>query len=271
MGGVTALHEPLAKVVGGTTAKVMAAHLDLHTVGDLLHHYPRRYAERGELTRLTELPLDEHVTVVAEIADTRSVTFNRGSGVRLEVTITDGSGRLQLVFFGRRAVHHHEKVLLPGRRGMFAGKVTQFNRRLQLSHPAYELLDETDEADGGSAAVADFAGRPLPIYPAVKQLESWRIAKSVGVVLDSLAAVGWEGLVDPLPGALRARRGLIELPEAFEKVHRPRTKRDVADARARLKWDEAFVLQVALARRRAAAARLPAAPMEPVSSTTFVP
>ncbi|WP_326596340.1 ATP-dependent DNA helicase RecG [Streptomyces sp. NBC_01803] len=263
MGGVTALHEPLTKVVGDTTAKVMAAHLDLRTVGDLLHHYPRRYAERGELTRLDELPLDEHVTVVAEIADTRSATFNRGSGVRLEVTLTDGSGRLQLVFFGRRAVHHHERTLVPGRRGMFAGKVTRFNRKLQLSHPAYELLDAEDDADGGSSAVADFAGRPLPIYPAVKQLESWRIAKSVEVVLDSLGAVGWEGLVDPLPGALRARRDLIELPEAFEKVHRPRTKRDIADARARLKWDEAFVLQVALARRRTAAAQLPATPRRP--------
>jgi ATP-dependent DNA helicase RecG len=259
MVGVTALHEPLDKVVGGTTAKVMAAHLDLHTVGDLLHHYPRRYAERGELTRLSELPIDEHVTVVAEIADIRSHTFNRGRGVRLEVTLTDGSGRLQLVFFGRRAVHHHEKALLPGRRGMFAGKVSKFNHKLQLSHPAYELLDE----DGGSAAVAEFAGRPLPIYPACKQLESWRIAKSVGVVLDSLAAVGWAGLVDPLPPQLTARRGLLPLPEAFEKVHRPRTRADIAGARSRLKWDEGFILQVALARRRRAAAQLPAVPRRP--------
>ncbi|ARQ68272.1 ATP-dependent DNA helicase RecG [Streptomyces marincola] len=261
MGGVTALKEPLAKSLGGTTAKVMAAHLGLHTVGDLLHHYPRRYAERGELTRLSDLPLDEHVTVVAEVADTRLHTFNGGRGVRLEVTLTDGSGRLRLVFFGRRAVHHHERVLLPGRRGMFAGKVSMFNRSLQLSHPAYELLDEDDDA----GRVEDFAGRPLPLYPACKQLESWRIAKSVGVVLDSLAATGWDGLVDPLPGSLRTGRGLLPLPEAFEKVHRPRTRKDITEARSRLKWDEGFVLQVALARRRAAAAQLPAVPRRPVA------
>ena len=262
-GSVTAPREPLAqplgKVVGGTTAKVMATHLDLHTVGDLLHHYPRRYAERGELTGLADLPLDEHVTVVAEIADARSLSFNRGRGLRLEVTLTDGRGRLQLVFFGHRAVRHHEKVLLPGRRGMFAGKVSRFNRTLQLSHPAYELLGE----EAGEEAVAEFAGRPLPIYPACKQLESWRIAKSVAVVLDSLQATGWAGLADPLPAALRARRGLLPLSDAFEKVHRPRGRADVAEARSRLKWDEAFVLQVALARRRRAAAQQPAVPRRP--------
>ncbi|GAA3638868.1 ATP-dependent DNA helicase RecG [Streptomyces chitinivorans] len=252
------LTEPLRKVLGGTTAKVMAEHLGLRTVGDLLHHYPRRYAERGELTRLADLPLDEHVTVVAQVADSRVLTFNQGRGKRLEVTLTDGSGRLQLVFFGR-AVHHHHKELLPGRRGMFAGKVGVFNRKLQLSHPAYELLG----ADSGAEAVDAFAGRLMPIYPACKQLESWKIAKAVATVVDSLLATGWAGVADPLPAALRAERGLPTLPEALEKVHRPRTKADVELARARLKWDEAFVLQVSLARRRLAEGQLPAVARRP--------
>ncbi|MFH0242216.1 ATP-dependent DNA helicase RecG [Streptomyces sp. HK10] len=252
------LTEPLRKVLGGTTAKVMAEHLGLHTVGDLLHHYPRRYAERGELTRLADLPLDEHVTVVAQVADSRVLTFNQGRGKRLEVTLTDGSGRLRLVFFGR-AVHHHHKELLPGRRGMFAGKVGVFNRKLQLSHPAYELLG----AGSGAEAVDAFAGRLMPIYPACKQLESWKIAKAVATVVDSLLATRWEGVADPLPAALRAERGLPTLPEALEKVHRPRTKADVELARARLKWDEAFVLQVALARRRLAEGQLPAVARRP--------
>ncbi|MFD7892263.1 ATP-dependent DNA helicase RecG, partial [Streptomyces albidoflavus] len=90
MDHVPALDENLKKVVGPPTAKVMADHLDLHTVGDLLHHYPRRYAERGELTTLADLPLDEHVTVVAQVSDARVHTFNAGRGKRLEGTITDG-------------------------------------------------------------------------------------------------------------------------------------------------------------------------------------
>ncbi|UNO39731.1 ATP-dependent DNA helicase RecG [Streptomyces sp. MST-110588] len=250
MEGVSALDEPLKKTLGGTTAKVLAEHLDLHTVGDLLHHYPRRYAERGELTRLSDLPLDEHVTVVAQVADARVLKFNNGRGQRLEVTLTDGSGRLQLVFFGK-GIHKPHKDLLPGRRAMFAGKVSVFNRKLQLAHPEYELLDGA----GGDEAVDAFAGRLMPIYPACQQMASWKIAKAVDAVLP-----GAREALDPLPTALREGRALLPLPEALHKVHRPRTKADIADARSRLKWDEAFVLQVALARRRLAETQLPAVP-----------
>ncbi|MET9959681.1 ATP-dependent DNA helicase RecG [Streptomyces sp. NPDC006326] len=253
---VPALDEDLKKTLGPATAKVLAEQLGLHTVLDLLHHYPRRYAERGELTSLTELAdqIDEHVTVVAQVADARILTFNGGRGKRLEVTITDGSGRLQLVFFGA-GVHKPHKELLPGTRAMFAGKVSLFNRKLQLAHPAYEPLGaEAGESD----AAAAFANQLIPIYPACKQLESWKISKAVDAVLPRAREA-----VDPLPGALRDDRALIPLTEALLKIHRPAAKADVEDARRRLKWDEAFVLQAALARRRHADSLLPAVPRRP--------
>ncbi|MGB9998296.1 ATP-dependent DNA helicase RecG [Streptomyces pseudogriseolus] len=257
MDAVPALDEPLKKVLGPATAKVMAEHLGLHTVGDLLHHYPRRYEERGQLTHLADLPMDEHVTVVAQVADARLHTFAssrapRGKGQRLEVTITDGSGRLQLVFFGA-GVHKPHKELLPGTRAMFAGKVSVFNRRLQLAHPAYELLRADSEE-----AVESWAGALIPLYPATAKLESWKIGKAIQTVLPSA-----QEAADPLPETLREGRGLVPLPEALLKIHRPHTKADIDRARARLKWDEAFVLQVALARRRHADAQLPAVPRRP--------
>ncbi|WP_432163214.1 ATP-dependent DNA helicase RecG [Streptomyces tendae] len=256
---VPALQEPLKKVLGPATAKVMAEHLGLHTVGDLLHHYPRRYEERGQLTHLADLPMDEHVTVVAQVADARLHTFAsskapRGKGQRLEVTITDGSGRLQLVFFGN-GVHKPHKELLPGTRAMFAGKVSVFNRRLQLAHPAYELLHGDTE---GEETVESWAGALIPLYPATAKLESWKLAKAIQTVLPSA-----QEAVDPLPESLREGRGLVSLPEALLKIHRPHTKADIEDARARLKWDEAFVLQIALARRRHAESQLPAVPRKP--------
>ncbi|GAA3217423.1 hypothetical protein GCM10020256_20480 [Streptomyces thermocoprophilus] len=208
--------------------------------------------------------MDEHVTVVAQVADARLHTFAssrapRGKGQRLEVTITDGSGRLQLVFFGN-GVHKPHKELLPGTRAMFAGKVSVFNRRLQLAHPAYELLRGDSEE-----TVENWAGALIPIYPATAKLESWKIGKAVQTVLPAA-----QDAVDPLPESLRSGRGLVTLPEALLKIHRPHTKADIADARARLKWDEAFVLQVALARRRyadSATARRAPPPPGPTASS----
>ncbi|NGN66876.1 ATP-dependent DNA helicase RecG [Streptomyces sp. A7024] len=251
-----ALDEPLKKTLGDRTAKVMAEHLGLHTVGDLLHHYPRRYAERGELTRLSDLEVDEHATVVAQVE--KSAMLGSGRGHRLEVVITDGSGRLTLVYFGKGAFKP-QKELPPGRRALFAGKVTVFNHRRQLSHPDYKLL----AADGDGTEADEWANQLLPIYPAVRQFASWRIQQAVDVVLDTMESTNWEGVIDPLPPALRANRGFATLPEALLKIHRPRTKADIAIARERLKWDEAFVLQVALARRRAAEGQLPAVPRVP--------
>lgn len=201
--------------------------------------------------------MDEHVTVVAQVADARLHTFAssrapRGKGQRLEVTITDGSGRLTLVFFGA-GVHKPHKELLPGTRAMFAGKVSVFNRRLQLAHPAYELLRGDAEE-----TVDTWAGALIPIYPATAKLESWKIGKALQTVLPSA-----QEAADPLPESLREGRGLVTLPEALLKIHRPHTKADIEEARARLKWDEAFVLQAALARRRHADAQLPAVPRRP--------
>jgi ATP-dependent DNA helicase RecG len=106
--------------------------------------------------------------------------------------------------------------------------------------------------------VETWAGTLIPIYPATAKLESWKIGKALQTALPSA-----QEAVDPLPDTLREGRGLVSLPEALLKIHRPHTKADIAAARDRLKWDEAFVLQVALARRRHADAQLPAVARKP--------
>ncbi|MER7707303.1 ATP-dependent DNA helicase RecG [Kitasatospora sp. NPDC097605] len=246
-----ALDEPLTKLVGDRTAKVLADSLKLRTVGDLLHHYPRRYVERGQLTSLDELEIDEHVTVLARIEKVTLIPFRGRKGDRLEVVVTDGRSRLSLVFFNQG---WRQKELRPGTQGLFAGKVGVFNRTRQLASPDYQLLDDAD----GDSAAAQFAGRLIPVYPASAQMPSWKLSLCVETALTKhLSDVG-----EPLPAELRERHGLIALPEALELIHRPRGQADRERAQERLRWDEAFVLQVALAQRRAADSALPAKPRE---------
>ncbi|WP_042432865.1 ATP-dependent DNA helicase RecG [Streptacidiphilus anmyonensis] len=251
------LDEPLKKLLP-SGAKQLAEGLDLHTVGDLLHHFPRRYNERGELTSLDSLELDEHVTVVARIEKCTLIPFRGRKGDRLEVVVTDGRGRLSLTFFNQR---WREKDLRPGRSGMFAGKVGVFNRTRQLTNPDYELFGDGDDPDARGAADR-FAGRLIPVYPATAKVPSWRLALAVDVVLDQMT---WDEVPDPVPASLLAERGLIPLRQALEQIHRPRNHAERLAAQARLKWDEAFVLQVALARRRADDAARPAVAREPRS------
>jgi len=250
----------LVGVVGGRTAAVLEKSLAVTTVRELLWHLPRRYSNRGELTPLTGLPVGEHVTVLAQVLDTRERRMQRRNGKLLEVRITDGVGTLQLTFFNQpwRAAQ-----LAPGTRAIFAGKVSAYQGRLQLQHPDYQLLDEDREAGDAldEAAAKAFAERPVPIYPATAKLPSWVIQRAIGVTLDALGPVD-----DPLPPEIRSSApsnelgGVLEFGRALELVHRPETQRDWQRARDSLRFREAFELQLALLDRRR---RLGLAPSTP--------
>jgi ATP-dependent DNA helicase RecG len=245
---VVRFDEPIVRAVGDKTAKPLASALGLHTIGELMRHYPRRYAKRGELTPLRDLQVGEHVTVQADIVS-NTVRKTRTGKQIAEVIVTDGSGsRIKLTFFGRAT--WRAKELKAGRSGLFAGTVSEFNHVRQLAHPEVQLGSE-DDAD-------QWANELIPVYPAAAAIQSWDIAKAVRVVLD---VVDWPE--DPLPDDLRGARQLLDLPTALRLIHRPSSMADVESAKARLKWDEAFVLQVTLAQRRLAARSIPGVPRVP--------
>jgi ATP-dependent DNA helicase RecG len=241
------LDTPLKRLLGDKTAKVMETALSLRTTGDLLHHYPRRYAERGRLTDLASLHVGDHVTVMAEVMRTNVRPMRQRRGQLFEAVVGDGRKSLTLTFFNQP---WRERELRPGRQALFAGKVTDFRGKRQLNNPEYQLLDgDADEV------VEDFAGKLIPVYPASEKIASWQIAKAVRVVLDTL-----DPLPDPLPSGLREARDLLPLDDALRGIHRPSSVEALDRARERLKWDEAYVLQVALAQRRRLARLEPTPP-----------
>lgn len=234
------LDSRLDGAVGGKTAAALDRAFRMKTVGDLLAHYPRRYARRGELTPISSLPVGEPVTIVAEVRRAGERRMKNRNGSLLEVVISDGHGEISLTFFNQS---WRLKDLQPGRRGIFAGKVGEYRGDKQLAHPDYQLFDDVETARLTAEANVNL---PIPIYPATSTVSSWQLQKIVGLVLDGLGDVP-----EPLPDELRARHGLLEARAAIERIHRPSSFDAIEPARATLRMQEAFVLQVALLQQRA--------------------
>jgi ATP-dependent DNA helicase RecG len=242
---------PLRGIVGAKTATALESAFGLTTVGDLLGYYPRRLDDRGALTDLSDLTLGEHVTVLAKTVKVQQHKYKPRSGGRMafrtEVVVTDGRRQLLLTFFRQP---WRQGQLEPGTVGMFSGKVGEFRGKLQLTQPAFDFLGrgadlDEFEVDGGR--------RWWPIYPASAQLTSKKIMDSVALVLDASS-----GLPDPLPPSVRMAQGLIGYGDALRQIHQPADPGEWEQARRRLRFDEALVLQTVLALRRRQLRSLPA-------------
>ncbi|MBK1786844.1 ATP-dependent DNA helicase RecG [Prauserella cavernicola] len=245
---MTELTDGLDRVLGAKTAKALDGSLGIGNVAELLRHYPRRYARRGELTDIAGLEIGEHATVLARVEGATKKPMRQRKGSILEVTITDGQRRISCAFFGNQV--WRERELRPGRTGLFAGKVTAFRTTLQLANPEYELIDPDGDE---SSAMDSFLAQIIPVYPAAAGVQSWTIGRAVRQVLDTLEPVD-----DPLPPGLRERHGLDGLHDALTQIHRPESWERLDAARERLKWDEAMAVQLIFAQRRHSAVSRPA-------------
>lgn len=236
--------------MGGKTATVLRRAFGMHTVGDLLAHYPRRYAMHGELTPIRSLPVGEQVTIIAEVKRVTERRMQARKGMILEVVIGDGNGEMSLTFFNQQ---WRVKDLTVGRRGIFAGKVGMYKGGLQFSHPDYELFDSAVEIEPER-----WANTPIPIYPATSAMASWQIRRSIDLVLDGID----ENVPDPIPEPLRTSEGLLPAYDALMGIHRPESLAQAEKARETLRLQEALVLQTALAQQRVAVRALEATPRQ---------
>lgn len=246
------LESSLEEAIGAASAKTLGRAFGMKTVGDLLGHYPRRYADPGELTPIRDLPIGETVTIVAEVLSSSFRRMRNRPGAMVDVVIGDGVGRMSLTFFAKNigAAEWRSNDLAVGRRGVFSGKVGEFNGVTQFAHPEYELFDDEDAARRRADARAAV---PIPIYPATSAIQTWQIARLVGRVLDGLTEVP-----EPLPEEVRRGEELLTAREALERIHRPRTRNDIDPAVRTLRMHEALTLQTALLQQRQAVRALAA-------------
>ena len=249
------LDSKLVNVVGDRTAKVLDTTFGYKTISDLIHHYPRRYLVRGELSDIAELKEGDEVTVLAEIFSSSSRKLHARKGSILEVIVTDGSAKMSLTFFNQA---WREKDLRVGRQGLFAGKVGVFNGKRQLAHPDYEMIPDGNDVD---SAVAEFAGKYLPMYPASAKLPSWKIAQCINLSIGAL-----DEIADFMPEKILSELGYPSLQQAIVQIHNPVDLDSADKSRARITFDEALLMQLLLLERRAELRALKAVARRPKSS-----
>lgn len=234
------LNRSLKELIGGKTASALKKSFGIETAGELLNHYPRRYAERGQLTSFDRIEIGKPVTIMATISSVTARRMKTKRGFVLVVAVTDGKDHMELTFFNQK---WREKELQVGRSGLFAGTVNEYHGARTLTHPQYQLFGSSDLSD--LEALNDFAGSIIPVYPSSQAITSWQIAAAVDVVLASL-----EQLDEPIPIELREKYQLMDRSEAIKAIHQPESHEDIERARLRLKYQEAFVLQAVLEFRR---------------------
>jgi ATP-dependent DNA helicase RecG len=248
---------PLTMVTGKATPKVVKE-AGFQTVGELLSHYPRSYVERGRLSDLGELTEGDFLSLVGEIVHSEPKSYqDRRTGrqaYRLEVRVKAEDGVLALTWFDRSqgTASWRAKEFRVGRVGLFSGRLKWFSGRWELNNPDSRMYVEDGDALERMPAL-------IPIYRAAGKLNTWQIEETVGFALDLLEPLD-ETIPEPLPEPVRSAEELIGIGQALRWVHRPDDQRQLGAARKRLKYDEAFVTQTVLARRRAELRADPATP-----------
>jgi ATP-dependent DNA helicase RecG len=251
---VITLDSPLTAVVGdkATKRKRMADGLGLHTVGDLLHHFPRRYVKAGELTRVAELHPGEMLTVVGEIVVSDLRTYrDRRTGrqaYRLDTILQTDGPRLRMSFFAKNSgtAQWHAGRLEVGRRGVFVGQVSSFRGQWQLTNPKMVLFGVANSEEGEDGGIVDSFGELYPIYPQTKGVESWDIQRAVNFARSVV-----DDVPELLPERVRDEYDLVDARTALDLIHSPDDFGQVESARRRYRFEEALVTQLVLARRRA--------------------
>lgn len=221
------------KGVGPQRAKILAAELDIRTVGDLLLYFPFRHIDRSVRSTIADLQDDNTLVVLKGVVSNMQTVTTGKFRERLTVDFNDGTGSLQLVWFaGTKWVR---EKLKPGVEYLIMGRPTRYNMQWQISHPEIEAYSYVDEGSRHPF---------LPVYNTTEKMKQHglgtrALARITETLVDQLPT-----LSETLPDPLRLNFRLLSRNEALKAIHYPDSQAQLDAARTRLKFEELFFLQL---------------------------
>lgn len=215
-------------------AHEVLAKMGIDTVGELLHHYPKRYIDRSRVEPIRELRAGQYATVIATVRKV-SKRQTRRHQTMVTVTLYDKTGLLDLTFFNQPWL---ATLYKEGQEVAVSGVVTLYRGRTQLANQEVELL----RGDDGDLI---HTARITPVHPASEGITTRTIRELVYTALERLPKIP-----DPLPAELVEAESLSDYDQALRKIHFPEHPGQLARAQERLKFDELFTLELGVAFRK---------------------
>jgi len=260
----TVLGEPKDKRSRARNERIVEG-LGIETVDDLLHHFPRRYVETGQLTSLETLEKGQFLTLVGEIARSQVNTYldrrTRRTAYRLDVTLRTDGPSLRMSFFAKNKgmAQWQAGRLHEGRRGIFLGQADTFRGEWQLTHPQMVLIGSDGEhpEDDNAQLAVEAIGAFYPIYPLTKGVESWDLQRAI-----AFARTVVDELPELLPEEVRREHDVLDARQALDWIHAPDSWGQIRRAQHRYRFEEALVTQLVLGRRRRALRAMGARPRD---------
>ncbi len=207
--------------------------LDVNTVGDLVHLFPARHNDFASVRTVAQLAPGDNQTAILTVWEARQTMLGRQKST--QAVLGDDTGNIRATWFNMPWV---ASQLKHGAKVALSGKVSVFMGSLVFQAPEYEILDGADDQV--------HTGRLVPVYPSTQGLSQRVLRSLVKRALDATL----DSVEEFLPADLLHRTGLIGLGNAMRQIHYPDDWDSVKAARRRLAFDELFLLQMSVIRRR---------------------
>ena len=231
--GDIGLDSPITTLSGvGPVQSKRLSRLGLHVIRDVLYFFPRRYDDFSALKTISQLEYGEQVTIMGQVSRVTSHRTQSGKTITKAV-IEDGSSAIEATWFNQP---HLRGKLKPSRQIVLSGRVDEYLGRLTFQSPQWEPLERE----------LLHTARLVPVYPLTEGVSARSLRKLLKNAIDYWAA----RVPDHLPREVRKRAGLQDLRTALRQIHFPKDQETLEKARYRLAFDELFLIQIGMLRKR---------------------
>lgn len=276
-------HAALSSIITNKRRVSALKSLGIITIEDALTYYPFRVTNPLKIARLRDVRIGEEVAFYAQIQSINVVPMNARRGFRLEINVLqDQQSVAQLIYFSKNRQYANwlSSRLRAGATVVVGGVSSAFNGRLQFAHPQILTVDSGENCDGLQQS-ADTVGSveeglarlsaPQPVYHANSRISSEHIHETILALISALSASAESASAESesaaptaptaptalslqipniLPESVRTKRNLMTRAEAICAVHNPKSADEFHKAIAALRYEEAFVSQVAVLQSR---------------------